>query len=59
MLCFAAKNVLWKMDGEALPRGGSGTRSARVGSFSEQPGSAGCHFKLRFAQLDFQNLTEV
>ena len=37
MLCFAGQNVPRKMDGEACPAGGCGTRSFAPGSFSDRP----------------------
>ena len=36
MLCFAGQNVSWKVDGEAFPAGGCGTRSVRDGSWSDR-----------------------
>ena len=39
MLCFAGQNVSRKMDGEACPVGGCGTRSFVPGSFSDRPRS--------------------
>ena len=37
MLCFAGQSVPRKMDGEASPAGGCGTRSFEPGSWSDQP----------------------
>jgi hypothetical protein len=37
ILCFAAQNVPWKMDGEGLLRGGCETVSGVLGSFSDRP----------------------
>ena len=39
MLCFAGQNVPRKMDGEACPAGGCGTRSFEPGSWSDRPRS--------------------
>ena len=39
MLCFAKQNVSRKMDGEACPADGCGTRSFRLGSWSDRPRS--------------------
>ena len=37
MLCFAGQNVSRKMDGEACPACGCGTRSFKPGSWSDRP----------------------
>ena len=37
MLCFAGHNVSRKMDGEACPADGFGTRSFVPGSWSDRP----------------------
>ena len=39
MLRFAGENVSRKMDGEACPAGGCGTRSFQPGSCSDRPRS--------------------